>query len=297
MTKTGLFLFLCASIALAAPSLAAGNADLEPSAQAALRAALSTKPAAEDETGQNRHHHLKRLTDRLTIEPALLERSCKYESDIATAPPINRVALTFDDGPTPEGTEHILVLLKKYNIPATFFMIGEKARQYPDLVEKVRAASHTVIANHSWDHPNFHDLTAAAQADEVLRNEALLGADLQPKLFRYPFGNSTCDTNQLVHARGYKIVGWHIDSCDWAFDRTGAIDIKEALSCGVALQYQSDFVGHVVAAARARRGGIILMHEIHPNTLSKLEEIIDRLLAAGFTFGTLTDPDFQSSLR
>ena len=298
MTLTQTRLSFCAVFGVAfaafcAGSMAANNTIID----VAPQAFASARHTADDEAGQTRQHHLKRLTDRLTIEPAILDRNCKYESDIASAPPLNRVALTFDDGPTPGGTEHILELLKKYNIPATFFMIGEKAKQYPELVAEVRAASHLVIANHSWTHPNFHELSPAAQADEVLRDDTLLGAAFEPKLFRYPFGNSTCETNQLVRTHGYKIVGWHIDSCDWAFDKTGTVDSKEASSCGVALQYQSDYVGHVVAAARARKGGIILMHEIHRNTLNQLEAVIDRLLAAGFVFGTVTDADFQSSLR
>ncbi|MBA5690745.1 polysaccharide deacetylase family protein, partial [Rugamonas apoptosis] len=206
-------------------------------------------------------------------------------------------ALTFDDGPAPGATEFILDLLKKYNISATFFMVGKQAEENPDLVAKVRAGNHQLVANHSWDHPNFHEIDAAAQADEVVRNEALLAIPQSPKLFRYPYGNSSCATNTLVHAHGYKIVGWHIDSCDWAYDKSGKIDMKEAMTCGVAPQYQDDYVGHVVAAARARKGGIILMHEIHRNTLKQLEAVITRLLAEGFVFGSVLDPEFQSSLR
>jgi len=226
----------------------------------------------------------------------VLESHCRYESEIATAPPLNRVALTFDDGPTASGTEYILEVLKKYNIHATFFMVGEKASQYPELVAAVRSAGHDVVANHSWSHPNFHDIDVARQTGEVLRADSLTTPDA-PKLFRYPYGNSTCETNQLAHQHGYQIVGWHVDSCDWAFDKTGAIDAREAISCGVPRQYQSDYVGHVLAAVRSRRGGIILMHEIHPNTLKKLDSIVAQLLASGFEFGMVTDKDFQPSLR
>lgn len=250
----------------------------------------------EDDIRHIHKYHLNRMLDKLVTEPAVLEQSCKYESDISTAPPVNRVALTFDDGPAPGATEYILDLLKKYNITATFFMVGKQADDNPELVEKVRAG-HQLVANHSWDHPNFHEIDAAEQASQVLRNEAVLAKDQSPKLFRYPYGNSSCETNTLVHARGYKIVGWHIDSCDWAYDKSGKIDMKEAMACGVAPQYQSDYVGHVVSAARARKGGIILMHEIHRNTLKQLEAIITRLLAEGFVFGSILDPEFQSSLR
>jgi peptidoglycan/xylan/chitin deacetylase (PgdA/CDA1 family) len=258
---------------------------------------LAKQHSREEETANIRKHHLKRLNDRLTIEPKILQQSCKYESDIQTRPPKKRVAFTFDDGPEPGQTEHILAILKKYDISAAFFMIGQKVQQHPELVAEVRESGHQIIGNHSWDHPNFHDISAAEQTEQVLQNETILIKELQPKLFRYPYGNSTCETNEYVRARGYKIVGWHIDSCDWAFEKTGSVDIKEAISCGVLPHDYNDYVGHVVSATRARNGGIILMHEIHPNTIKKLEEIITQLKAEGFSFGTILDEDFQQSMR
>ncbi|MQA41917.1 polysaccharide deacetylase family protein [Rugamonas aquatica] len=288
---------LIAAGLIAASHWALAAAQVPPQAPPQAPSQLSPVPGAPlDEAAAIRHHHFKRLNERLAVEPEVLEGRCRYESDIATPPPLNRVALTFDDGPTAPGTENILAVLKKYHIHATFFMIGEKAQQYPELVAKVRAAGHDVVANHSWSHPNFHDIDLARQTSEVLRTDSLAGQD-GPKLFRYPYGNSTCETNQLVREHGYKIVGWHIDSCDWAYDRTGAIDAREAITCGVPRQFQGDYVGHVLAAARARRGGIILMHEIHPNTLKSLDAIVAGLLAGGFEFGMVTDADFQPSLR
>jgi peptidoglycan/xylan/chitin deacetylase (PgdA/CDA1 family) len=153
------------------------------------------------------------------------------------------------------------------------------------------------VANHSWSHPNFHDINAVQQADEIVRGDSLLADADAPKLFRYPYGNSSCSGNALVRQRGYKIVGWHIDSCDWAYDKSGTVDAREALTCGVTPQYRNDYVGHIVAAARARKGGIILMHEIHPRTVRQLDSVIEQLLAAGFVFSTVTSPEFQDSLR
>jgi peptidoglycan/xylan/chitin deacetylase (PgdA/CDA1 family) len=273
-----------------------------PAATVAGSAAKGPEPAhdrsREEESADIRKHHLKRLNDRLTIEASVLAQGCRYESDISTAPPPGRVALTFDDGPEPGQTERILDVLAKHGVPATFFMIGKKAQKHPELVALVRADPRQTIGNHSWDHPNFHDIDAAQQAQEVLREEPLLAEAAGPvRVFRYPYGNSSCETNELVHARGYRIAGWHIDSCDWAFEKTGTVDAREAISCGVLPQFHSDYVGHVVSAVRARKGGIILMHEIHPNTIAKLEEIIVQIRAEGFTFGSIMDEDFQASLR
>jgi peptidoglycan/xylan/chitin deacetylase (PgdA/CDA1 family) len=270
-------------------------------AQAAPGAVPAAVPEAEarraEEAAAVRRHHLQRLDARLAIEPALLQQSCRYESDIATRPPARRVALTFDDGPEPGQTELILQTLDRYHVTAAFFMVGRKMQEHPELVAQVRAAGHLLVGNHSWDHPNFHDLSASEQADEVLRNEPLLPADAALRLFRYPYGNSSCETNELVHARGYRIVGWHVDSCDWAFDRNGTVDAREAASCNVFSQYHGDYVGHVASAVRARNGGIVLMHEIHPNTVRQLDAVIAQILAEGFTFGSLADEDFQASLR
>ncbi|MCX7193164.1 MAG: polysaccharide deacetylase family protein [Proteobacteria bacterium] len=280
-------LLLCCTFAAAEPGIETNT----------KTQALASVHTHEEETARIRRHHLKRLDDKLTIEPRVLEAGCKYESEISTRPPAKHVALTFDDGPDPVQTEYILEILKKYKLSAAFFMIGEKSRQHPELVEKVHAAGHQIIGNHSWDHPNFHDISVEEQTNQVLRNETQLADALQPRMFRYPYGNSSCETNELVRTRGYKIVGWHVDSCDWAFEKTGSVDVKEAISCGVIPQNHSDYVEHVVSAVRARNGGIILMHEIHPNTLKKLEEIITKLLADGFVFGTILDEDFAQSLR
>jgi peptidoglycan/xylan/chitin deacetylase (PgdA/CDA1 family) len=245
----------------------------------------------------NRQAHLSRLYERLTVDPQELKRQCRFESDITTPPPPGLVALTFDDGPDPERTEQILEVLDHYDIPATFFFIGEKMEKYPELVSKVLAKKRHLIGSHSWSHPNFHDIGDATQQTEIERGLAQMPTDARLKIYRYPYGNSTCGGNELLHAQGYQIVGWHVDSCDWAFDRTGTVDVHEALSCGVLSQYRSDFVGHVAAAVRARRGGIVLMHEIHANTLAKLADVIEEIRRDGFIFTRLDDPLLEPSLR
>ena len=68
---------------------------------------------------------------------------------VATHEPV--VALTFDDGPNPRYTERVLSVLAAHEVKASFFMIGRLVRQYPDLVQAVRAGGHE-IGNHSWSH-------------------------------------------------------------------------------------------------------------------------------------------------
>ena len=244
-----------------------------------------------------RMHRLNHFNAKLNTDAAELHARCAFASDISTAPPKKLVALTFDDGPAPGHTEFILDTLKRHKIRAAFFMIGEQALRHPELVARVAAEGHHLIGNHSWDHPNFHSIAAAEQQLEVEKSEDVLLKNMTPRLFRYPYGNSSCATNDLLHRSGYKIVGWHIDSCDWAFDKSGVVDAKEAATCGVLPQFHKDYAGHVLSALRAHNGGIVLMHEIHPNTLQKLDAIITAALEDGFVFGSIDDPAFEHAMR
>jgi peptidoglycan/xylan/chitin deacetylase (PgdA/CDA1 family) len=76
-----------------------------------------------------------------------------------------------------------------------------------------------------------------------------------------------------------------------------SVDAKEALICGVLPQHRQDYVSHVVSAVRAHHGGIVLMHEIHPNAVRQLEKIILAILAEGYAFTSMEDPGFSSSIR
>jgi peptidoglycan/xylan/chitin deacetylase (PgdA/CDA1 family) len=245
-----------------------------------------------------RRAHLVRLQEHLEKPEEELHRACRFESDIATLPPEGVVALTFDDGPEPGHDEAILATLARHKVPATFFLIAEKAKAHPELVAQLRELPGAVIGNHSWSHPNFHDIPADVQAREVDSADMLLHADLgAAPLFRYPYGNATCETNELVHAKGYRIVGWHVDSCDWGFDGVRGLTPAEALSCGVLPAYRGDFLGHVVASVRAHRGGIVLMHATQHISVDNLDALITRLEAEGYRFSTPAAADFQASLR
>ncbi len=276
-------------------------------ALAGTPALAQTSPAspASAVTGAIHHNHaveiraarVRGLAEQINRPPQELQQTCRFESDIATPPPAGFVSLSFDDGPEPGATEAILALLDKHQIPASFFLIAAKAQRHPELAARVKAHPLALVGNHSWSHPNFHDIAPDRQASELTRSDTALAALESPKLFRYPYGNSSCESNTELQRLGYRVVGWHVDSCDWAFDKTGSIDAHEAKICGVDKADREHFVDHVVNAVKARKGGIVLMHEIHPNTLAQLDTLIQRLLAEGFQFAPLTAPGFEASLR
>jgi peptidoglycan-N-acetylglucosamine deacetylase len=244
-----------------------------------------------------RSAHLTRLDERMSTSVEDLKEQCRFESDISTAPSAGVVALTFDDGPDAEHTRDILATLDRYQVPGTFFVIGEKAERHPELVRSIQESGRHLVGSHTWSHPNFHDLAPEAQRVEIDRGIDALPDARGRRLFRYPYGNASCPSNEYLHERGYAIVGWHVDSCDWAFDRTGTVEAKEALSCGVSPQFRADFVGHVASSLRARRGGIVLLHEIHDITAVRLAELIEEIRRDGFNFVRLDDPRLADSLR
>lgn len=285
---------LCTAALALAPGLA--RPQTLPAAPAAPASAASA-PNAHAHAIDTRAARVRGLAEQMNRPPGELKQTCRFESDISTPPPRGLVGLSFDDGPEPGATEAILALLDKHLVPATFFLIGAKAERHPELAARIQAHPLALVGNHSWSHPNFHDIPVARQAGELSRSDTTLAPRETAKLFRYPYGNASCESNAQLQQLGYRIVGWHVDSCDWAFDKTGSIDAHEAKICGVDKANREHFVDHVVSAVQARQGGIVLMHEIHPHTLAQLDALITRLQAAGFAFVPLTHPGFQPSLR
>lgn len=224
--------------------------------------------------------------------------SCKYVSSIFSPPPAKTVVLTFDDGPSSSLTPLVLDILKKHGIKATFFMKGNAATSKMSIVKRVNAEGH-IVANHSYSHPNFHTLSQGSQVSEFTTTDSILRSEMpaSTKLFRYPYGNSTCSTNALAQRQGYKIVGWHVDSCDWAFSKNGYVTSKQAALCAVKPANTANFAGHVISEVRRLNGGIVLMHEVHQRTVYSLDEIIVRLKREGFTFTNLNDPKMARYLK
>ncbi|MDR7573354.1 MAG: polysaccharide deacetylase family protein [Armatimonadota bacterium] len=122
-------------------------------------------------------------------------------------------ALTFDDGPDPQSTPKFVGLLREYGARATFFMVGEAARRYPEVVAEVVRGGHT-IGSHSWDHPSF----ALASREERRAQLRSWEAALRPygaRLFRPPYGQLGLGARLDLMRAGYTVVGWSADVGDW----------------------------------------------------------------------------------
>lgn len=133
------------------------------------------------------------------------------------------VALTFDDGPWPNGTVRVLRILRRMDAEATFFMVGYLIERYPEIVERVRRAGMT-IGTHSWVHPyvtSFVDLRPHRQETEIARPADLLRTrfGVTPTLFRPPGGSFDEAVVRMADQSGMRVVQWDVDPHDY---RSGA---------------------------------------------------------------------------
>jgi peptidoglycan/xylan/chitin deacetylase (PgdA/CDA1 family) len=118
------------------------------------------------------------------------------------------VYLTFDDGPIPEVTPKVLAILARYNVKATFFMVGENVDKHPDVYEMVVKAGHA-IGNHTYNHLKGWKTSF----DEYMENVAKFPK--QTKLFRPPYGKATLRQRRALHQKGYRLIYWDILTRDY----------------------------------------------------------------------------------
>jgi len=173
------------------------------------------------------------------------------------------VWLTFDDGPTPEVTPWILSVLKKENVKATFFLVGEHIEQYPELVGSIINEGH-LIANHSYSHKNGWLTSKKKYISDIEKCQ-----ELMPKnsLFRPPYGKITKAQISVLKAK-YKIILWDVLGWDFQQNTTPEKIKKNILN-------------------NTKAGSIIVLHnnqESFKNLQSILAETIKSLNEKGFSF-------------
>lgn len=180
------------------------------------------------------------------------------------------VALTFDDGPSPY-TPQILAILKKYNVKATFFMVGTNAKKYPELVKQVYAEGH-VIASHSMTHPQLTHLSDQALEWEVATPNKIIYEIIgqKPKCLRYPFGMSNEHVRTVIRKNGMVPVPMGFNSFD--YNRPGTDKI----------------ISWVLKNIYSKQ--VILMHDGYDKreeTVAALPVIIEGIKKKGLGFSTI----------
>lgn len=125
------------------------------------------------------------------------------------------VALTIDDGPHPEVTGRILDNLKPLGVPATFFVVGNRAQAEPDLVRRIQAEGHEV-GNHTWTHRPL-TMGCCLPGRQLARTEELLGrlAPGSSRVFRPPFGFIGAGGGPALCRSGLTPIYWSVIPGDW----------------------------------------------------------------------------------
>jgi peptidoglycan/xylan/chitin deacetylase (PgdA/CDA1 family) len=182
------------------------------------------------------------------------------------------IALTFDDGPHPGNTGRILDVLKKYQVWATFFVLGCNAELYPEPLLRAVDEGHE-IENHSYDHKTKGKSTRQliSGIDRTSRIiESMTGR--RPSFFRPPEGRCPPEMKSALDFLGYEPIYWTIDSEDWTGKASDEI---------------------VSAVLRAVRGNdVILFHDYtcpNQNTMQALDLLIPALQSRGYRFVTLSE--------
>ncbi len=180
-------------------------------------------------------------------------------------------ALTFDDGPHPQGTPAVLEILAAARVPAVFFLVGEQVRRSPSLVGEILAAGHE-IALHCDRHRNLLRLAPMQVRDDLERAretiESKSGRAL--RLYRPPYGVLNAAALALAHARGWRTMLWSRWGRDWQARATPA-----SVTARVS--------------ARAGEGEVLLLHDADDysapgswrTTALALPRVLDGLAAQG----------------
>jgi peptidoglycan-N-acetylglucosamine deacetylase len=180
------------------------------------------------------------------------------------------IALTFDDGPYPVYTPMLLDVLHDLGVPATFFLIGADAQQWPEITRRIEADGDE-IADHTYSHPNLDQESPDQVRREILEGrDTLWGLSHDPAvrtLMRPPHGRYTERTLQIAQALGYSVVLWTDDSGDW---RTFTVDRLER---------------HLLEYATAPE--IVLLHSGKLATIEALPYVVERFKRAGYKFVTV----------
>jgi peptidoglycan-N-acetylglucosamine deacetylase len=175
-------------------------------------------------------------------------------------------ALTFDDGPHPEGTPAVLEILRREQVPATFFLVGEQVQRNPALAQEIVAAGHR-IGLHCHRHRNLLRLTPWQVREDIARAQAIIeeATERSPMLYRPPYGVLNAAALGIARGNGWRTLLWSRWGRDWEARATPA-SIAARVSDG------------------AQAGAVLLLHDADdysaPRSWARTAEALPRVLQA-----------------
>ena len=186
--------------------------------------------------------------------------NCKEEQ-------VKKIALTFDDGPHPKYTEQLLDGLKERNVIVTFFVTGENAENYPEIIKREQDEGH-LIGNHTYSHIQLTSRNREAYREELVRTNEILEKITGEKVsfVRPPYGS--WDKSFEKELNMFPVL-WNIDPLDWCSHNAERIAAR--------------------VVEKAGDGDIILMHDYYDTSVIAALEVIDALQEEGFQFVTVEE--------
>lgn len=187
------------------------------------------------------------------------------------------VALTFDDGPDEVFTPQVLDILKKYDVKATFFLIGEKVSYNKNIVKREKEEGHE-IGNHTYTHINAAKESKTKIQSEITKTQEAIKniTGEYPTIFRPPYRAMSRDLCQIVKSQNMNIILWsNIDVRDWS--NPGVKSIVSTID------------------QKIENGNIIILHDYNTvrnnksQTIEALEIIIPKLKQKGYKFVTISE--------
>lgn len=178
-----------------------------------------------------------------------------------------QIAITFDDGPNPNYTQKLLEGLKKRGVKATFFVLGEEAQQYPEIVEEIHEEGH-LIGVHSYEHVNFGEIGDTAAMEQITKTREILYeiTGEYAGFIRPPYGCWKSSLNEKVPMIE---VLWDVDPLDWATKSADTV------------------VARILP--KAHDGCIILLHDASASSVQAAFTVIDALQKQGYEFVTVEE--------
>ena len=209
------------------------------------------------------------------VGPANSAMLARFDAAYLGDPAEKVIYLTFDAGYENGCTAKILDVLKKHNVPAAFFLVGNYMEQNADLVRRMVSEGHTV-GNHTMHHPDMSKIYDPAAFQKELEDlEALyeqITGQKMAKFYRPPQGLYSEKNLEMAQALGYKTVFWSLAYVDWVNDKqpTAEYAFSKLLP-------------------RTHNGAVVLLHSTSETNAEILEELLTRWKEMGYTFGTLED--------
>jgi peptidoglycan/xylan/chitin deacetylase (PgdA/CDA1 family) len=194
---------------------------------------------------------------------------------ISGPPGTKTIVLTFDDGPDPTSTPKILDALDAAQAKATFFLIGRKVKEHPELAKSILERGHS-IGLHSYSHDRMMSfwLAGAWRSDLERGIRAIKKATgVEPKWFRPPIGHTNPQAARVIRELGLRTIGWSVSGRDGV--RADADDVVSRID------------------ASLHDGAIVLLHDAAergdhtPASVLALPRVLERVRARGFSIGDL----------